>query len=64
MLSGLVSPAKILVLDEPTNALDPELKQEVLALMDAYRVHKNAILIITHDRDLDGLFDQVVRMDE
>ena len=32
LISGLVNPSKILVLDEPTNALDSELKRRLLIL--------------------------------
>jgi len=60
LISGLINPTKILVLDEPTNALDPELKREVLAIIQHFRSYKKCIMIITHDRDVYQLFDETV----
>lgn len=62
IIAGLVNPSKILVLDEPTNALDPALKQEVMRLIRNYASKKNAVLIITHDKDMDPIFTSVVKL--
>ncbi len=62
MIGGLVNPSKILILDEPTNALDPELKKEVLGLIADFSKYKQAIIIITHDKDVFPLFTQQIRM--
>ena len=62
MIGGLVNPSKILVLDEPTNALDPHLKQEVIGIIEDFKRYKQAIIIITHDRDLFPLFDDELKM--
>ena len=62
LISGLINPTKILVLDEPTNALDPNLKTEVLALIQHFRSYKKCIMIITHDRDVFQLFDETVEI--
>jgi len=62
MIGGLVNPSKILVLDEPTNALDPELKKEVLGLIKDFSRYKQAIIIITHDKDVFPLFTQQLQM--
>lgn len=62
MIGGLVNPSKILVLDEPTNALDPELKKEVLSLIRDFSKYKQAIIIITHDKDVFPLFNQQLQM--
>ena len=43
MIGGLINPSKILVLDEPTNALDPELKKEVLGLIKDFSRYKQAV---------------------
>lgn len=60
IIGGLINPSKILILDEPTNALDAQLKQEVLSLIGKYKERKQAILIITHDRDAYSLFTECV----
>jgi ABC-type bacteriocin/lantibiotic exporter with double-glycine peptidase domain len=62
IIGGLVNPSKILVLDEPTNALDPGLKTEVLRIIQDYASKKNAVLIITHDKDMEPIFTKVVKI--
>jgi len=62
IISGLVNPSKILVLDEPTNALDKGLKMELLSIIAKFQKYKKAIIIITHDRDMYSLFDKTVHM--
>ena len=62
IISGLVNPSKILILDEPTNALDNELKSEVLEIIKMFKTHKQSILIITHDKDVHTLFDEKIEM--
>ena len=62
MIGGLINPSKILVLDEPTNALDPELKKEVLGLIKDFSRYKQAVIIITHDKDVFPLFTQQIQM--
>jgi ABC-type multidrug transport system fused ATPase/permease subunit len=62
IISGLINPSPILVLDEPTNALDAELKSELLAIIDRFRSYKKCIIIITHDRDVYPLFDERIKL--
>jgi ABC-type branched-subunit amino acid transport system ATPase component len=62
IISGLVNPSKILILDEPTNALDRELKLDILQIIRDFRKYKQCIIIITHDRDVYGLFDEKIQL--
>ena len=62
VISGLVNPSKILVLDEPTNALDPALKQDLIQIIDDFRKEKKCIIIITHDKDVYPLFDKRIEL--
>jgi len=62
MIGGLVNPSKILILDEPTNALDPDLKKEVIGLISDFSIYKQSIIIITHDKDVFPLFTQQIQM--
>jgi ABC-type multidrug transport system fused ATPase/permease subunit len=62
IISGLVNPSKILILDEPTNALDIDLKLEVLQIIRDFRKYKKCIIIITHDKDVYGLFDEKLQL--
>jgi len=62
MINGIIHPGKILILDEPTNALDGELKQEVLRMIADVRKYKKCIFIITHDRDVYSLFSEKIEI--
>lgn len=62
IIGGLINPSKILVLDEPTNALDGALKQEVIKIIKDYRKNKHAIIIITHDKEVYSIFNEVVAL--
>lgn len=62
MIGGFINPSKILVLDEPTNALDPTLKKEIIGLIQDFKQYKQNIIIITHDRDVMSLFDTEIKM--
>jgi ABC-type bacteriocin/lantibiotic exporter with double-glycine peptidase domain len=62
IIGGLINPSKILLLDEPTNALDKDLKTDILELIADFKQHKKCIMIITHDKDVHGLFDQHIQM--
>ena len=62
IISGLINPSKILILDEPTNALDAALKEEVLAMIQHFRQYKQCIIIITHDKDVYSLFDETLQL--
>jgi ABC-type multidrug transport system fused ATPase/permease subunit len=62
LISGLINPTKILILDEPTNALDPHLKQDILAMIQHFHSYKKCIIIITHDRDVYSLFDETLEV--
>jgi ABC-type bacteriocin/lantibiotic exporter with double-glycine peptidase domain len=62
IISGLIAPSKILILDEPTNALDGELKKEVLQIIRDFKKEKTAIFIITHDKECYSLFDDVLKL--
>ena len=62
IISGLINPSKILILDEPTNALDPELKRQLLLILSKFKKYKKSIIIITHDKDVHALFDEKIEM--
>lgn len=62
VIGGLINPSKILILDEPTNALDSELKKELLDIIRDFKKHKKCILIISHDSACNELFDEVVEV--
>jgi lipooligosaccharide transport system ATP-binding protein len=45
---GLVHQPRLVLLDEPTVGLDPQVRQEIWALIDALRVEGTTILMSTH----------------
>ena len=62
LISGLINPSKILILDEPTNALDPKLKNEIIEIIIEFKKYKKAIFIITHDKEVFQIFDQQIKL--
>ncbi len=46
---ALVSEPKILILDEPTNALDPEIRNDFLEILKKVNAQGTTIILITHD---------------
>lgn len=62
ILSGLISDSKIIILDEPTNALDPLLKKDFIKMLNHFKQFKQGILVITHDKDMVPILDEVVQL--
>jgi ABC-type bacteriocin/lantibiotic exporter with double-glycine peptidase domain len=62
LINGLITPSKILILDEPTNALDMELKKEIIELIKYFKKHKKCIIIISHDKDIYDIFDEKIEI--
>ena len=62
LIGGLVMPSQIVILDEPTNALDMALKKEVIQLIADFKQYKKSIIIITHDKDLFPIFNETIRV--
>lgn len=62
IINGLISHSKIVVLDEPTNALDGELKHEIIELIKYFKKYKKCIIIISHDKDIFPFFDQIIKI--
>jgi len=60
IVNGIIQPSKIVILDEPTNALDKNLKKDLIDLILHFKKFKKNIIIITHDDDLNEIFDQVI----
>jgi ABC-type multidrug transport system fused ATPase/permease subunit len=60
VLGGVIKSSEILVLDEPTNAVDMELKSELLEVIEEERKRKECIIIISHDKEVFPLFDETI----
>ncbi|KAL1475353.1 hypothetical protein MTO96_037348 [Rhipicephalus appendiculatus] len=60
--AGHTPPAKVLILDEPTAALDPETRRSIWSLVKELR-GKSSILLSTHDmEEADVLGDRIIVM--
>ncbi len=57
-----VSPAPLVLLDEPTTGLDPESAETVMRAISRATVSRT-VLLITHDRDLAAIADRTVELD-
>jgi ABC-type lipoprotein export system ATPase subunit len=62
VVSGVIKEKGILVLDEPTNAVDVELKSELLEVIEEERNRKECIIIISHDKEVFPLFDETIQV--
>ena len=62
LIGGLVMPSQIVILDEPTNALDMALKKEVIQLIADFKKYKKCIIIITHDKEVFPIFNETIRV--
>jgi ABC-type multidrug transport system fused ATPase/permease subunit len=62
VVSGVIKRGGILVLDEPTNAVDGELKSELLEVIEEERKRKECIIIISHDKEVFPLFDETIQV--
>ena len=60
LINGLITQSIITVLDEPTNALDPALKKDVIQIIKDFKKYNKCIIIITHDKDLHEIFDETI----
>ena len=60
VVGGVINPSKILVLDEPTNAVDGELKSELLSMIEESRKKKECVIIISHDKEVFPMFDETI----
>jgi ABC-type multidrug transport system fused ATPase/permease subunit len=62
IISGLISDSKIIILDEPTNALDIELKNDVIEMIKYFKKYKKCIIIISHDKDIYPIFSETIKL--
>ena len=51
LAAGTVSPPRLLLLDEPVSALDPQNRERALRLVESLAEHGVAVLAVFHDAD-------------
>ena len=59
LLRCIYKNAEILIVDEPTNGLDPESKIRIINLLKFLK-NKKTLLVITHDKDVLPVGDRVI----
>lgn len=62
LIGGIILPSPIIILDEPTNALDIALKTEIIKLIKDFKKYKKSIIIITHDKEVFKIFDETIQI--
>ncbi len=60
----LAQQAPLVLLDEPTTALDIGHKESVMALIEGLRPHGHTVVAVLHDLNMATHFDQVMLLDE
>ncbi|VVU95702.1 ABC transporter [seawater metagenome] len=60
----LYSPKKIILLDEPTASLDSKSKEIVFKIINYLRNEKKTIILITHDKDILDLADEIIDIED
>jgi ABC-type multidrug transport system fused ATPase/permease subunit len=63
LLRSLQIPTKVLLLDEATSALDVDSRDKVFGLLRERAEAGTLIIIITHDRELAGMCDEVLDLE-
>ena len=61
ILRELLTPSKILILDEPTSAIDDENKKQIYELINKIG-HEKTVSVITHDMSNIDMYDHVYKM--
>ena len=64
VLGGLVKGIEIVILDEPTNGLDSELKSEIKRVIKERASEKSCIIIISHDAEVYELMDETIMIED
>lgn len=62
IINGLITSSKIIILDEPTNGLDGDLKIEIINIIRYFKKYKKCIIIISHDKEIYNIFDKVIKI--
>jgi putative ABC transport system ATP-binding protein len=59
---ALVNSPSILLADEPTGALDSKTSEEIIALFKELHNEGQTIIVVTHEEDIAGRADRIVRL--
>ncbi|MBR4351070.1 MAG: cell division ATP-binding protein FtsE [Bacilli bacterium] len=62
---AIVNSPKLLICDEPTGNLDPEMSMEVMKALEVINELGTTILVVTHDRDIvNKMKKRVIKLDQ
>jgi len=59
---ALANEPEIILADEPTGNLDSKTGQEIMQIFDKLHREGRTILMVTHDRELAGNCDRIIRL--
>ena len=62
IINGLLIESKIVILDEPTNGLDKELKEDLIKVIKYFKNTIKCIIIISHDKDIYSIIDHKITL--
>ncbi len=60
MARALVNDASIIIADEPTGNVDPEMSREIIDLLDHINANGTTVIMVTHEHDLVRQYDKRV----
>ncbi len=63
ILRSLSTPKKIIILDEPTSAIDPKNKNTILQVIQELS-KQSTLILITHDESIMKICDRVIKMEK
>ena len=61
---ALVNNPALIIADEPTGNIDPELSYEIVELLNEINRRGTTVLMVTHERDLVRMFNRVIEIRE
>lgn len=59
---AMIKPSKIILVDEPTGALDSKNRDEVLQLLREINKQRKTIVIVTHDMTVANSCDRIIQL--
>jgi ATP-binding cassette subfamily B protein len=62
IINGLITPSDVVILDEPTNGLDGELKKDIINIIKYFKQYKKSIIIISHDKEIFSIFNETIKI--
>ena len=59
---SILKPSKLILADEPTGSLDPENRDEILAILNQLNKNGKTIIMVTHDNKVAESCHRIIRL--